>query len=143
LGDQVIRVLALILLMLALLVTPAWAINQSVVPNPGGSGNITVVETSQFVTCTASCNVQPLSPHPGYQLCVQSANNVAAVITLKALGGSASYQNTARTAYGTPGTGTLASLGSTGDQICVVGFQDGVGTMHYNVWSNTNTWNIN
>ena len=132
------RRLAFILLALTALVTPARAINLPV-PLVSGSGNITVIEPYQFVVCTASCNVQPLPPHPGYQLCVWSANNVAAVITLKALGGSVSYQNTARTAYGTAGTGTLASGGSSGDLICIVGYD----TTHYNTATNTNAWTAN
>jgi hypothetical protein len=132
------RLVALCLFLVAALAVPARAINLPV-PLVTGSGTITVIEAYEFVVCTASCNVQPLVPHPGYQLCVWSANNVAAVITLKALGGGASYQNTVRTGYGTPGTGTLASGGSAGDLICIVGYD----MTHYNTTTNTNAWTIN
>jgi hypothetical protein len=43
------------------------------------------------------------------------------VITLGAIGSSVRYENTARTAYGTAGTGTLTSGGAAGDMACLVG----------------------
>jgi hypothetical protein len=64
---------------------------------------------------------------------------VNAVITFAALGGGAQYENTANTAYGTPGTGTLVSGGATGDKMCLVGKD----STHYDIFSFNGTWVAN
>jgi hypothetical protein len=89
--------------------------------------------------CTTTCTVTPPVPSagpPAYQFCVLNGNNVSTVITLAALGSSAMYQNTARTAYGTAGTGTFTSGGATGDLICIVGLD----ATHYITMTSNGTW---
>jgi hypothetical protein len=61
---------------------------------------------------------------------------VTTVITLAALGSSAMYENTAGTAYGTAGTGTLVSGGAANDKICIVGLD----STHYLTLSYNGTW---
>ena len=110
-----------------------------------GTGNVLNAPIGYFI-CTTTCTVTPPVPSAGYQFCVAElltstspestsitsegvaragvaniANDVNTVITLGALGSSAKYENTARSAYGTAGTGTLASNGAVGDMICIVG----------------------
>jgi hypothetical protein len=48
-------------------------------------------------------------------------DNVGTAITLSALGSSARYENSARTAYGTAGTGTLVLSAAAGNLVCIVG----------------------
>ncbi len=66
-------------------------------------------------------------------------NNVATVITMAAIGSSASYQNTAGTAYGTAGTGTFISGGAVGDKVCLIGRD----STHYLTLSYAGTWTAN
>jgi hypothetical protein len=87
----------------------------------GSSTGNTVRPYSGYFVCTAACTVTPPAPAPGYQFCVMNDDNVSGAITLGALGSSARYENTARTAYGTAGTGTLSSGGAAADMICIVG----------------------
>lgn len=99
------------------------------------TGNVFQAPSSFFV-CTGTCTVTPPLPQPGYEFCVWNDDNVSTVITLGALGGSARYENTARTAYGTAGTGTLTSGGSVGDLLCIVGRD----TTHYFTTTFKGTW---
>ena len=79
-------------------------------------------------------------PFPaGYQFCARNANNVATVITFSAIGSSARYQATAKTSYGTAGTGTLVSGGTVLDQMCLVGKD----STHYDIYSYAGTWTAN
>jgi hypothetical protein len=48
-------------------------------------------------------------------------DNVSTAITLSALGSSAQYENSARTAYGTAGTGTLVLSAAAANTVCIVG----------------------
>ena len=134
---MMIRRLLLLLVMLAALATPAQAINNQPVPLILGSstGNI-MLPPYQFFVCTSTCTVTPPLPRPGYQFCVWNDDNVTTTITLGALGGSARYENTARTAYGTAGTGTLSSSGAAGDLVCIVGRD----TTHYFTPTSNGTW---
>lgn len=75
----------------------------------------------EYYVCTSTCTVTPPVPAAGYEFCVLNDDNVATVITLAALGSSARYENTGRTAYGTAGTGTFISGGAAGDKVCIVG----------------------
>ena len=59
-------------------------------------------------------------------------DNVATAITLSALGSSAMYENSARTAYGTAGTGTLVVAAAAANKVCIVGRD----TTHYFIVSN-------
>ena len=72
-----------------------------------GTGNVLNAPIGYFI-CTTTCTVTPPVPSAGYQFCVMNDDDVNTVITLGALGSSAKYENTARSAYGTAGTGTLA-----------------------------------
>ncbi len=92
-----------------------------------------------FFVCTSTCTVNLPVPVAGYQFCVLNDDNVATVITLAALGSSARYENTARTAYGTAGTGTFVSAGAVADKICVVGRD----STHYLAASFTGSWTAN
>lgn len=84
-------------------------------------GNATLVAPRQYYVCTGACSIIVPAPVAGYEFCVMNDDNVATVITLAAIGSSARYENTARTAYGTAGTGTLVSAGAVGDKVCLLG----------------------
>jgi len=99
------------------------------------TGNV-VVAPNGFFVCTAACTVTPPVPAAGDQFCVMNDDNVSSVITLGALGSGAQYENTARTAYGTAGTGTFTSAGAVGDQVCIIGRDP----THYLTKSFTGTW---
>jgi hypothetical protein len=66
-------------------------------------------------------------------------DNVSTVITLAAIGTSARYEATARTSYGTAGTGTFVSGGAAGDKVCLLGRD----STHYLTASYTGTWTAN
>jgi hypothetical protein len=66
-------------------------------------------------------------------------DNIATVITLSAIGSSARYENQARTAYGTAGTGTLVSGGAVKDFVCLYGLD----STHYLFASGSGTWTAN
>jgi len=83
--------------------------------------------------------VTPPVPAAGYEFCVLNDDNVATVITLAALGSSAQYEATARTSYGTAGTGTMVSGGAAADKICIVGRD----STHYLTTTSTGTWTAN
>ncbi len=83
--------------------------------------SVSLTAPKQYYVCTGTCTVTPPVPAAGYEFCVMNDDNVATVITLAALGSSARYENTARTAYGAAGTGTLVSTGAVGDEVCIVG----------------------
>ena len=100
-----------------------------------GTGN-TFTGSSGFAICTAACTITPPVPAAGDQFCVWNDDNVATVITLGALGSSALYENTARTAYGTAGTGTFTSGGAVGDKVCLVGRD----STHYFTITYVGTW---
>ena len=101
-------------------------------------GNVTLSGNQAIYFCTSSCNVTLPVPVAGAQFCIVQGNNATSTITLVALGSSAMYQNTAMTAYGTAGTGTLSNSGSAahGDKVCVVGAD----STHYNTVSYNGTW---
>jgi hypothetical protein len=90
------------------------------VPLQTGSA-LTLATNSGYAICTTTCTITVPVPAAGNQFCVLNGDNVSTVITLSALGGSAQYENTARTSFGTAGTGTLVSGGAVGDMICIVG----------------------
>jgi hypothetical protein len=73
------------------------------------------------------------------QYCVMNDDNVSTVITLSAIGSSARYENTARTAYGTAGTGTFVSGGAVGDMVCIVARD----STHYLTPTYKGTWTAN
>ena len=94
---------------------------------------------SGYFECTGTCTITMPVPAAGQQFCVRNANNVATVITFAAIGSSARYENTASTAYGTAGTGTLVSGGAVGDKVCLVGKD----STHYDIFSFNGTWTAN
>ena len=100
-----------------------------------GTGN-TLTGAAEYFICTTTCTVTPPVPAAGDQFCVWNDDNVSTVITMGAIGSSALYENTARTAYGTAGTGTLTSGGAVGDKICIVGRD----ATHYQSLSYLGTW---
>ena len=106
-------------------------------PTPGATCTFTAPATICVATTTATITV-PV-PAAGQQFCVMNDDNVSTVITLSAIGSSARYENTARTAYGTAGTGTLVSGGAVGDMVCIVGRD----STHYLTVSHTGTWTAN
>lgn len=89
------------------------------VPTPGTS--ITLVAPRGYGICTDTCTVTVPVPAAGYEFCVLNDDNVSTAITLSALGSSAMYENSARTAYGTAGTGTLVVAAAPGNKVCIVG----------------------
>jgi hypothetical protein len=102
----------------------------------GSSTGNTLTAPYGYFICTAACTVTPPVPAAGYQFCVMNADNASGVITLGALGSSARYENTARTNYGTAGTGTLSSAGAVGDMICIIGLD----STHYLSPTYVGTW---
>jgi hypothetical protein len=111
--------------------------NVSATPFATGSstGNTLTAPRGYFV-CTSTCTVTPPVPAAGYEFCVLNDDNVNTIITLGALGSSARYEATARTGYGTAGTGTLSSAGAVGDMICIVGRD----STHYLSTTYVGTW---
>lgn len=99
------------------------------------TGNTFTAPTGYFV-CTSTCTVTPPVSAAGYQFCVMNDDNVSTVITLGAIGSSVKYENTARTAYGTAGTGTFTSGGAVGDMVCIVGRD----STHYLTTTFKGTW---
>lgn len=106
-------------------------------PTPGAtcstSGNSTTC------ICTTTCTVTVQVPAAGVQICAFNDDNVSTVITLSAIGSSARYENTARTAYGTAGTGTFISGGAVADGVCLYGRD----TTHYLTPYSHGTWTAN
>ena len=107
---------------------------------PLSSGtSVSLSAPSAIYVCTSTCTVTPPVPAAGYQFCVFNGDNVSTVITLAALGSSARYENTARTAYGTAGTGTFVSGGAVKDSVCIVGLD----STHYITTNYNGTWTAN
>lgn len=104
---------------------------------PGTS--VTLAGSSQIFVCTSTCTVTVPVPSINVQYCVMNDDNVSTVITLSAIGSSARYENTARTAYGTASTGTFVSGGAVGDAVCIVGRD----ATHYLTVSHVGTWTAN
>lgn len=98
------------------------------------SGAISVSGISNYVACTTTCTVTPITPAPGVQLCVRNAPGSATVITLAAQSGIY-YELTTHAGWGTVNH-TLVSGGVATDQICLVGYD----ATHYMVMSFTGTW---
>ncbi len=91
------------------------------------SGTITLpAGKSILVGCTSTCTVPVPVPVAGYQICIQNDAGVTTVITLAALGSSASYPLADHSGYGTAGTGTMVSTAAF-NNVCLVG-RDGT---HY------------
>lgn len=88
------------------------------------------------IVCTSTCSLTVPVPAAGVLYCAYNGDNVNTVITLAAIGSSARYENTARTAYGTAGTGTFVSGGAVGDAVCLKGLD----STHYLTISFTGTW---
>ncbi len=101
--------------------------------------SVTLSAPSQIYICTSTCTVTPPVPAAGYQFCVMNGNNVSTVITMAAIGSSARYENTARTAYGTAGTGTFVSGGAAADKVCLLGLD----STHYLTVAYQGTWTAN
>ena len=114
------------------------AANMPVTPLATGT-SVSLAAPREYYVCTSTCTVTPPVPAAGYEFCVLNDDNVATVITLAALGSSAMYENTARTAYGTAGTGTLVSGGAAADKVCIVGRD----ATHYLTVSSNGTWTAN
>lgn len=119
---------------------PTGATGPAAVTNttPGTSITLTSAIAQQFV-CTTTCSVTVPVPAQGAQYCVFNDNNLSTVITMAAIGSSARYENTARNAYGTAGTGTMVSSGAVGDAVCLV-FRD---STHYLTTSYHGSWTVN
>lgn len=89
-----------------------------------------------YIVCSSTCSIAVPAPTAGARYCALNGDNVNTVITLAAIGSSARYENTARTAYGTAGTGTFVSGGAVGDAVCILGLD----STHYLTISFTGTW---
>lgn len=101
--------------------------------------SVSLTAPRQYYVCTGTCTVTPPVPAAGYEFCIMNGDNVATVITMAALGSSARYENTARTAYGTAGIGTFVSGGAVGDKVCIVGLD----STHYLTTSFNGTFTAN
>ena len=106
---------------------------------PAPAASTTLSGNSEIFVCTTTCSGTVPVPAAGVQYCVMNDDNVATVITLGAIGSSARYENTARTAYGTAGTGTFISGGAVKDSVCIVGRD----ATHYLTVSFNGTWTAN
>lgn len=100
---------------------------------------ISLVGPRQDSYCTSTCTVTIPAPINGYKFCIYNGDNVSTVITLAALGSSARYENTARTAFGTAGTGTFISTGAVKDFVCI----EGLDATHYITTSSNGSWTAN
>lgn len=98
--------------------------------------SVTLTAPRQYFDCTSTCTVTVPVPVAGDEFCVSNNVGVSTVITLSAIGSSASYGRTDQTAYGTAGTGTLVSSGAIGDKVCIRG-QD---STHYIVAAFSGVW---
>ena len=124
---------------------PAASLISANMPPPTAivsSGTVAAITTQNtYVTCTTTCNVTPLQPALGVQLCVRNAPGSATVITLNALstGNGYSpqgyYEKTDNSAWGTLAH-AVVSGGVATDKICLVGYD----TSHYEVWTYNGTW---
>jgi hypothetical protein len=101
--------------------------------------SVSLTAPREYYVCTGTCTVTPPVPAAGYEFCVMNDDNVATVITLAALGSSSRYEATARTSYGTAGTGTFVSGGAAGDKVCLLGRD----STHYLTVSFNGTWTAN
>lgn len=109
-------------------------------PTPLTAGtSVTLSAPRQYFVCTSTCTITVPVPAAGYEFCVMNDDNINTVITLSAIGSSARYENTARSAYGTAGTGTFVSGGAVGDKVCLLGRD----STHYLTASFTGTWVAN
>lgn len=108
------------------------------VPLTAGT-SVTLSENHRYFVCTGTCTVTVPVPAAGVEYCVYNDDNVSTVITLAAIGSSARYENTARTAYGTAGTGTFISGGAAADKVCIVGRD----ATHYSTIAYNGTWTAN
>lgn len=91
------------------------------------SGSISVTTNNTYVVCTTTCDVTPLAPAAGVQLCVRNAPGSATVITLHALGSSKYYEKQDRSGWAATDNHTMTSSGAATDQVCIVGYD----TSHY------------
>jgi hypothetical protein len=96
----------------------------------------TISTLPAFVIATNNATITIPAPVAGAQVCAMVDDNVSATITFAALGGSLTYENQARTAYGTAGTGTLSSAAAKAIQICLVARD----ATHYFSLSAIGTW---
>lgn len=101
--------------------------------------SVSLTAPRQYFVCTSTCTITVPVPAAGYEFCVMNDDNVSTVITMSAIGSSARYENTARTAYGTAGTGTFVSGGAVGDKVCLLGRD----STHYLTASFNGTWTAN
>ena len=101
--------------------------------------SVSLTAPAEIYVCTGTCTVTPPVPAAGYEFCVLNGDNVSTVITLAALGSSARYEATARTSYGTAGTGTFVSGGAVKDSVCIVGLD----STHYLTTNSIGTWTAN
>ena len=106
---------------------------------PGSSKTFSAATPTAIFECTTTCTITMPVPAAGQQYCVRNANNVSTVITFAAIGSSAMYEATAKTSYGTAGTGTLVSGGSVLDQMCLVGKD----STHFDIYSYAGSWVAN
>lgn len=105
----------------------------------GTGTSVSLTAPRQYYVCTGTCTVTPPVPAAGYEFCVMNDDNVATVITMAALGSSAMYESTARTSYGTAGTGTMVSGGAAADMVCLLGRD----STHYITSTFKGTWTVN
>ena len=110
---------------------------------PVSGTSVTLVPGTASYVCSTTCTVTiPMPPVNGLvpnNFCIYNGDNVATVITLAALGSSGRYENTARTGYGTAGTGTFTVTGATKDSVCILGLD----ATHYITTSSNGTWTAN
>lgn len=125
-----------------------WDANGNIVDNgstcgvPGTTApgtNTTLSGSYQIYFCTGTCTITVPVPSLNLQYCVANDDNVGTVITMAALGSSARYETTARTGYGTAGTGTMVSGGAVGDMVCIVGRD----STHYETTNYVGVWTVN
>jgi hypothetical protein len=111
----------------------------STITSPAAGTSCTFVSPSTICVATGTFTGTVPVPTRGDQFCVMNDDNIATVITLSAIGSSARYENQARTAYGTAGTGTLVSGGAVKDFVCLYGLD----STHYLFASGSGTWTAN
>ena len=99
-----------------------------------GSGSISQTAQNEYIICTNTCSVTPLTAAAGQQLCVRNGPGSATVITLVNRA-SQYYELTDHSAWATANQ-KLVSGGVATDSICIVGYD----ATHYATMNYVGTW---
>lgn len=94
-----------------------------------------VANNSEYVICTNTCSITPLSPAAGRRLCARNGPGVTSTITLVNIANTY-YEKTDHTGWQANANYKLVSGGAATDSICLIGYD----STHYAILSSTGTW---